>query len=228
MVQRVARILWRRKLVCAVVAAIVIVAGGAWLLTRQKVYQSSSSVALLPVTTNSGVLPNYPNLISSLIPTYIQLVSSPVVLDAVRKDLPFSISEGQLASDVYGESLSNAAIITIVANSPDPARAQMIAARTTAVFKENLRGNRVVTPKVYSEPTVPSNPSSPKVALVSAAVIVVAIVLGVGAGLIWDRLSLVADTPGGELPHNDNGSGRAVDDVSADERQLQRTSDPFG
>ena len=170
--QRLARILWRRRLVCAAVAAIVLLAGGTWLLTRQKIYQSSSSVALLPVTSNSGVLPNYPDLISSLIPTYIQLVSSPVLLDEVKADLPFAISEGQLADDVYAESLSNAAVITIVAQNPSPVRAQIIAARATSVFLKQLRGNHVVVPHIYSQPTVATNPSSPKVGLVLVAVCV--------------------------------------------------------
>lgn len=237
MAQRLARVLWRRRLVCAAVAAIVVVAGGAWLITRQKIYQSSSSVALLPVTTNSGVLPNYPNLISSLIPTYIQLVSSPVLLDAVRGELPFAISEGQLASDVFAESLSNAAIITIVAENPDPVRAQMIAARATAVFRQDLQGNRVVIPQIYSRPTVPASPSSPKVHLVLGAVLAVAVVLGLGAGLIWERLSVAAAGPGAELLHGDNGTARvaprdtkdpAFHDLSADDRPLRTTSDPQG
>jgi capsular polysaccharide biosynthesis protein len=229
MAQRVARILWRRRLVCAAVAAIVIVAGGGWLLTRQKIYQSSSSVALLPVTTNSGVLPNYPNLISSLIPTYIQLVSSPVLLNAVREELPFAISEGQLADDVYAESLSSAAVITVVAQNPDPARAQLIAAKATAVFQRDLRGNRVVIPQVYSEPLVPSSPSSPKTGLVSAAIVVVALLLGLGSGLIWERLSVDSNVTAAELPRGDNGTGPTapqtmrgpeIHDRSASERQL--------
>ena len=202
--QRLARILWRRRIVCAAVAAIVVFVGGIWLITRQEIYESSSSVALLPVTSNSGVLPNYPNLISSLIPTYVQLVSSPVLLDEVVKDLPFSISEGQLANDVYAESLSNAAIITIVAQDPSPVRAQVVAAKTTAVFLKDLRGNRVVIPQIYSQPTVPANPSSPNVKLVLVAILAMAIVLGLGSGLIWERLFAAAAGQGTALPHGEN------------------------
>jgi uncharacterized protein involved in exopolysaccharide biosynthesis len=110
--QRVARILWRRKLLCSVVAAIVVVVGVGFLLLRPKAYQSTSSVALLPVSTNSSILPNYPNLIASLIPTYVQLVSSPVLLNQVAATLPFAISESQLANDVHAESLSSAAVIS--------------------------------------------------------------------------------------------------------------------
>jgi capsular polysaccharide biosynthesis protein len=215
----------------------VVIAGGAWLITRQKIYQSSSSVALLPVTTNSGVLPNYPNLIGSLIPTYIQLVSSPVLLDEVKDDLPFAISEGQLADDVYAESQSNAAIITIVAQNPDPVRAQIIATRTTAVFLKQLRGNNVVVPHIYSQPTVAANPSSPKVKLVLVAVLAVAVVLGLGAGLIWERLS-EAGGQSGELPYGENSTALTalqdrrdpvLHDAGADEQQVRTTAvDPQG
>jgi capsular polysaccharide biosynthesis protein len=233
MAQRLARVLWRRKFVCVAVAAIVVVAGSSWLLTRQKIYQSSSSVALLPVTTNSGVLPNYPNLISSLIPTYIQLVSSPVLLDAVRGDLPFAISETQLASDVYAESLSNAAVITIVAQNPDPVRAQIIAERTTAAFRRNLRGNRVVIPQIYAQPTLPTKPSSPNVKLVLGAVLAMAVVLGLGAGLIWERLSEADAGQVAELPFTARAAPKdtrepGLHDLSADERQLRTTTDPHG
>jgi capsular polysaccharide biosynthesis protein len=237
MAQRLGRVLWRRRLVCAVVAAIVVVTGGVWLITRQKIYESSASVALLPVTTNSGVLPNYPNLISSLIPTYIQLVSSPVLVDAVKRELPFAISEEQLSSDLYAESLSNAAVITIVAENPDPVRAQVIAAKATDVFRHDLQGNRVVIAKVYGQPTVPANPSSPKVRLVLVAILVMAVVLGLGAGLIWDRLSVAEASQGLEPPHAENGTAPAAArdarepvryELSAEERQLLRTANPGG
>jgi capsular polysaccharide biosynthesis protein len=235
--QRVARVLWRRKLVCSAVAAIVVVAGGAWLITRQKIYQSSSSIALLPVTTNSGVLPNYPNLISSLIPTYIQLVSSPVLLSQVAGDLPFAISEAQLANDVYAESVSNAAIITIVAENPNPIRAQAVAATATAVFLKDLQGNGIVAPQIYSQPTVPANPSSPNVKLVLGAVLAMAVVLGLGAGLIWERLSVADVGQGAELPYGGNRTALpalqdkrepALHDFSADERQVPTPIEPHG
>lgn len=185
---RVGRVLWRRKLVCAATAALVLLAGDALLFTRQPIYQATASVALLPVSANSGVLPNYPNLISSLIPTYVQLVSSPVLLNQVAAALPFSVSSAQLASDVHAESLSSAAVITIVAQRPSAVQAQEVAARATAVFLTELRGNGVVIPRIYGRPTVPDKPASPRVTLVLSAIVVMAVILGLGAGLAWDRL----------------------------------------
>ena len=120
--QRVARVLWRRKLICLTVAVAVFFAGAGYALTRPKTYQSTSSVALLPISTNPGILPNYPNLIASLIPTYVQLISSPALLNQVAGTLPFAISESQLARQVHGQSLSSAAVIYIVAQSRSPGK----------------------------------------------------------------------------------------------------------
>jgi capsular polysaccharide biosynthesis protein len=191
--QRVAQVLWHRKLVCSVVAAVVAIGGAGLLLTRQAVYQSSSSVALLPVSTNASVLPNYPNLITSLIPTYVQLVSSPALLNRVAGTLPFAASEAQLAGAVHAEAMSSAAIINIVAESPDAIHAQEIAARTTAAFLTDLRGNGVVRPQIYGQPTVPDKPTGPRTKLLLGAILVIAVILGLCAGLVWDRLFPRAD-----------------------------------
>lgn len=186
--QRVAVVIWRRKLVCVLVGAIVLIVGASWALSRPKVYESDSSVALLPVSTNSGVLPNYPNLITSLIPTYVQLVSSPALLDRVAGSLPFRTSADQLAKEVHGESLSDAAVINIVADNASPVRAQQIASGTTSAFLAQLRGNGVVIPEIYSQPTVPSQPAGPRTKLALAVVLAIAVFLGLSAGLVWDRL----------------------------------------
>lgn len=194
--KRVAEILWRQKLVCAIVALIILAVGSAVVLTRPKVYQSTSSVALLPVAKNPGILPNYPNLIISLIPTYVQLISSPVLLNQVARKVPFHITEAQLSSDVHAESLSNAAIINIVAESPNPVQAQEIASAATSSFLRQLRGNGVVVPRIYGRPSASDQPAPPRTALLLGAVLVLAVVLGLGAGLLWDRLAGVTAGPG--------------------------------
>jgi Mrp family chromosome partitioning ATPase len=183
------KVLWRRKLVCLVVALVVFLGGAAYLIARPKVYESTASVALLPASNNTSALPNYPNIITSLIPTYIQLVSSPALLNQVAPVLPFKISEAQLANDVFGESLSNAAVINIVGVSSDPVRAQQIAAATTAAFLARVKGNGLVTAQIYGRPQVPTRPASPRTKLLLVAMAVIAVLLGLAAGLIWDRMS---------------------------------------
>lgn len=187
--QRVIRILWRRKLICLIVTAAVFLAGVSYALTRPKTYQSTSSVALLPISTNPGILPNYPNLITSLIPTYVQLVSSPALLNKVAATLPFAISETKLAQQVHAQSLSSAAVVDIVAQSRSPVQAQQIAARATTVFLAELNGNGVVVPRIYAQPALPAKPVPPSTRLLLGVLFILAAILGLGAGLLWDRLS---------------------------------------
>src|SRR5262249_44352323 len=137
-------------------------------------------------------LPNYPNLITSLLPTYVQLVSSPVLLNQVAGKLPFTISATQLANDVHGESLSNAAVINIVAQSGNPPHAKAIAAKPTDVFLAQLKGNGVVIPRIYARPTVSATPVAPRTSLLMAVVLLLAILLGLAAGLVWDRFGALA------------------------------------
>ncbi len=214
--QRAVRILWRRKFVCLAVVAVILAGGSSWLLTRPKVYQSASMVALLPVASNAGVLPNYPNLVASLVPTYVQLVSSPVLLDQVAATAPFHITEAQLASEVHGESMSSAAVISIVVDDANAVRAQEIAATTTAAFLDRLQRNGVVVPQVYGRPTVPDKPYGPNLKLVLAVLIGLALICGAAAGLARDRLAgQAAATPAGQAPAGD-ANPAASDDADGD------------
>ena len=204
--QRVVKIVWRHKLICLFVAGVVFLAGAGYLISRPKIFVSTSSVALLPVSNNSSVLSNYPALITSLIPTYVQLVSSPVLLDRVAPSLPFKISETQLANEVHAESLSNAAVINIVGESTNPVQAQQIAATTTAAFLIHVRGNGVVTAQIYGRPQVPTRAASPRTKVLLAVILVIAVLLGLAAGLIWDRLS----GPEGDTDHSAGTTGPPV------------------
>lgn len=192
--RRVGEVLCRQRVVSAVAFGMILLIGGTVVLTQPTVYQSNSSVALLPASKNPNILSNYPNLIISLIPTYVQLVSSPVLLDQVAAEMPFHTTGQQLAADLHAESLSNAAIIDIVARAPSPVQAQKIASAATDTFLARVRGNGVVIPRIYGQPT-PPQPVPPGKALLLAIVLVLAAVLAAAAGLIWDRFIGVVPWP---------------------------------
>ena len=102
--------------------------------------------------------------------------------------LPFAISGTDLANDVHAESLSNAALINIVGQSPNAIRAQEIAAAATTAFLTEIRGNGVVVPQLYGRPVLPDKPATPRTKLVLTAIAALAVILGLAAGLVWDRL----------------------------------------
>jgi capsular polysaccharide biosynthesis protein len=184
----VGRIVWRQKTVSAVVFLLIAAIGCAVVLARPRTYESSSSIALLPESVNTDVLPNYPDLIASLIPTYVQLVSSPALLDQVAAGLPFHTSGIALANEVSGQSLSNAAVINIVARSSNPTQARQIATEATKVFLSQLQDNGVVIPTVYGLPSATPTLAPPRTSLLLTLVLVLAVILALAASLIWDRL----------------------------------------
>jgi capsular polysaccharide biosynthesis protein len=179
-------IIWRQRLVAGLAFIVILVIGSTVVLTRPTVYQSNSSVALLPASKNPGILSNYPNLVTTLVPTYVELVSSPTLLNRVATQMPFHTSGTQLAADVHAESLSNAAIINIVAEGQSPAQAEKIASAATGVFLARVRGNGVVVPRIFGQPAA-AHPAPPGKALLLAVVLLLAIVLGAATGLIWNR-----------------------------------------
>lgn len=185
---KVGRILWRQKIVGAGVFLLIFLIGCTLVLVRPRTYESSSSIALLPESANTDVLQNYPNLLASLIPTYVQLVSSPALLDQVAAGLPFHTSGPALANQVSAQSLSSAAVITIVAQSGDPTQARQIATETTKVFLGQLQDNGVVIPTVYGLPSATPTPAPPRTSLLLLLVLVLAVILAAAAGLIWDRV----------------------------------------
>lgn len=184
----IARILWRQKVVSAGVFLLILVIGCTVVLVRPRTYESSSSIALMPVSYDTNVLQNYPNLIGSLIPTYVQLVSSPALLDQVAAGLPFHTSGAELANQVSAQSLSNAAVINIVAHSGNPTQARQIAAETTKLFLSQLQGNGVVVPQIYGLPSANPTLAPPGTSLLLTLVFVLALVFALAAGLIWARL----------------------------------------
>jgi protein-tyrosine kinase len=102
--------------------------------------------------------------------------------------LPFHISEDELANEVHGESLSNAAVINIVGQSANPYHAKAIAEATTTAFLAQVQGNGVVVAQIYAKPRVPDRPASPQTKLVLPVILLLAVLLSMAAGLAWDRL----------------------------------------
>lgn len=185
-----ASVLWRRKLVALVVAAVVVLAGFGFLSTQHKVYESTSSVALLPPTNNPSNVQSYANLVPTLVPSYMQLVSSPSFLSGVASTLPFTTTGDQLGKQVHAEAVPNAGIIKIVADLPDARQAQQVAQATTQAFISNLssQNNNIVSLAVFNRASVPTSPVSPRPKLVIGATIALAIILALTAALVWERL----------------------------------------
>ncbi|MDQ1397444.1 MAG: tyrosine-protein kinase, partial [Acidimicrobiaceae bacterium] len=184
-----ALIVFRRKLLATFVAAVVMGCGLLFLSRQQKVYGSTTSVALLPENTGTNAsVTIYGEMVKNLLPTYAELVSSRTFLDGVAAALPFRATGGTLLHHVHAEAVSGAGIMRIVAHWPDPVDAAAIAKATTSQLLTQLEGNGVVTLKVFDEARVPDAPVAPNPKLIIAASIIVALGFAIAAALIWDRI----------------------------------------
>src|ERR1700694_150572 len=152
------RILWRRRLVALLVAALVMAGGLGFLAAQHKVWQSQSSVALLPVSTNPYTLPVSSSMVTTLIPTYLQLITSQSFLDEVAGSLSFHTTGKELQGEVHAEAIANAGIVKIVADMPSPQQALEVAQTATTDFLNHLCNNGVVSLRVLDNPTLPSSP----------------------------------------------------------------------
>lgn len=171
-----------------VIAALVVVGGLGFLYSQSKVWESTSSIAVLPPPNNPNSIQDYANLLPNLIPTYIQLVNSQSFLDGVARSLSFPTTGQQLTKQVHGESVANAGIIKVVADMPSAAQAQEVARATTDALLRQLSNNGVVKLQVFDSPRYPDSPVAPRPKLVLGATIVLAIILGLAGGLAWERL----------------------------------------
>ncbi len=184
----VANVLWRRKFVSLIIAGLVMAGGLGFLYSQPKVWESTSSIAVLPPPQSPSSIQDYANLLPNLIPTYIQLVNSQSFLDGVARSLSFPTTGRELTKHVHGESVTNAGIIKVVADMPTPSQAQEVARATTNSLLNQLSNNGVVKLQVFDSPRYPDSPVAPRPKLVLGATIVLAIILGLAGGLVWERL----------------------------------------
>jgi capsular exopolysaccharide synthesis family protein len=182
----VGRTLWRRRIVVIGVALLVVSAALLFVTRQEPVYESSATVALLPDPDNIQTVPFYVGAVEELLPTYAELVGSRTFLDGVAGQLPFEATGRDL--DVFAEPSSSAGVIRIVARSDDPVRARDVAAASAAAFVTVLQEGSVFAVQVIDAARVNEAPVNPSAKLVLAAALIVALVLGAGAGLAWERL----------------------------------------
>ncbi len=213
-------VVWRRRLVAVLAGCLVILAGFAFLSTQKKTYQSSALIGILPNPANTNSLTSYPVIIPSLIPTYIQQLSSTSFLDQVAGSLPFSATGTQLGSDLSAVASTNASVITITATMPTANESEIVAKAATTTFMNLQQNNQIVQFQVYSYPQLPTAPASPHPKLVIGASVILAIIIAIAAALGWDKLfGRVFEA--GEL---EESTGLAVLGILPDEKRLKNGS----
>jgi capsular exopolysaccharide synthesis family protein len=180
------RVLWRRKLV-ALLTGLLVVGGAVVFLVRQPpVFEARASVAVLPERNDPDTVSAYSSIVERLLPLYASQVHSRTFLDQVARKLPGE-SGGDLEGKVFADLTVGTAVLQIVARTNDAELTAALARTTTEELLRQESTNTVVRLKVIDWPIVPSTPVAPRPRLVMGASMLLAIVLGAAAAVVWER-----------------------------------------
>ncbi|MFT4216801.1 MAG: hypothetical protein QM619_06390 [Micropruina sp.] len=143
-------------------------------------------------------------MVSARMATYVELATSPVVLNGVIEDLGLDETAVDLAERVSATNPPGTAVITVTATDPDPGQAQLIAAAMATKFDQLVPGLEAGTgtaPQVdfkaiepAQAPIAPTSPDPLRNIAIGAAV---GGALGLVA-LLWP-LARIAASPDGQL-----------------------------
>ncbi|MEV7767980.1 polysaccharide biosynthesis tyrosine autokinase [Microbacterium sp. NPDC086615] len=101
---------------------------GAYTATRTTIYESTSTVFVSTQAGSSAAdLQQGSSFTQARINTYVELASTPAVLEPVLRDLELGYSADELASRIKVSATLSSTLITVTASDPDPARAAALA-----------------------------------------------------------------------------------------------------
>lgn len=159
----------------------------AFVLTREAVYESRATIALLPDGDNPALVPFYGQAVESLLPTYARLVESGAFHERVAADLSFPISGEAVGVSVFAAPVPDIGVLEMVGRSTSPTRAQALAQGVAEQFVIELADNGIVTVRLIDPAREPSDPISPEPSVVVVVGVLVGALLGAAAALAWDR-----------------------------------------
>ena len=180
-------ILWRKRAFVLVGAVAVAAVAAAFVLTREAVYESRATIALLPDGDNPELVPFYGQAVESLLPTYARLVESGAFQDRVAADLSFPISGEALGASVFAAPVPDIGVLEMVGRSTSPTQARALAQGVAEQFVVELADNGIITVRLIDPARVPTDPISPEPSVVIVVALFVGALLGAAAALAWDR-----------------------------------------
>jgi len=186
------RSVWRRRLLALYLLCFVGLSGGVFLSTQEEIYESSVSVALLPLPDETGStassLPFYSEAVRSLLPTYAEVVESGVVLGRVVDELDDGTTIEDLEDSVFVRTLPDSAVVSVVAQAGSAQLSADTADLTAQEFVEEVRAGRVLEGRLLDAAQVPQTPIAPNRPLAVAAIVLLSLAVAGSGALLFDRL----------------------------------------
>lgn len=188
--------IWRKNWILIVVTTLVITAlSAAWSLTRTPEYQAQTRlyVSVRTGEASIGDLQQGTTYARQAVTSYVDIVSTSIVMDKVSEEIGDVLTPAQLSSRVSASSPSNTVLIDISVTDDDPSLAAEIANTTAAVFSDVVT-NQLEKPSegsparvqidVVQPAKVPSSPVSPNVTRNLALGFLLGLMLGLAAAVL--------------------------------------------
>ncbi|MEW4225649.1 YveK family protein [Rossellomorea marisflavi] len=179
----------RLSLIVLITLTAIFVSGGVSFFLLTPVYESSTQLLVNQSKSDQSAY-NNPGQIQTnlqLINTYKEIITSPVILDKVSKDLGMKTSDIQSQMTVSNQNDSQ--VVSLAVQDTDPEKAAEIANKTAEVFQKDIPGIMNVdnvTVLTRAEVGEKQSPVKPKPVLNIAIAAVVGLMIGIGLSFLLE------------------------------------------
>lgn len=187
-------ILKRKWLIIGITLGVTIISAIVSSFVLKKQYTADISVIISSQEQNSSKNPttqNYNDLMmyQKMVKTYSEFVKSRLVLDHVIDKTKLDISVDKLTGMITVTPKGDTEFLKISVKSNSPYDAKAIANQIALSLKEKTKEiKKIDNVQILDEALLPSNPSSPKVALNTAIAFVLGIMISVGLAFLLEFL----------------------------------------
>jgi capsular polysaccharide biosynthesis protein len=154
------------------------------------IYQASTQILVNQAKSDQAVYnPGEVQTNLQLINTYNVIITSPVILDIVSKELDLDLTASQLKEKITVGSEKDSQVVNLSVQDPDAKLAAQIANKTAEVFKKEIsKIMKVDNVSILAKADVSENPSpiKPRPLLNIAIAIVVGLMAGVGLAFLLE------------------------------------------
>ncbi len=234
------RIFRRSWVLILVITLLTTVAAAGWTLTRTPEYQSKSRLFVSVRTGDASVgeMAQGTNFARQAVTSYVDVVNTSIVMDAVAEELGNGMTAGQISSRVSASSPTNSVLIDISATNSDPELAAEIANTTSSVFVDVIT-NQLEKPSegsparvqidIVQPAAVPAAPISPNVPRNLTLGVLLGLMLGLGVAVLRSVLDVRVNGKQ-DVAHMTQIPilGGIIRDPKAAERPLLVQDDPRG
>ena len=181
-------LVWKRRLVVAIVFAVAIVLSSVYAFSQPKQYKAKATIIFTPDKTQGTDFIPADNL-TALLSTYAELTKSDENLATARGILGRTLP-GKVSTSVAGSG-----VLEISGTDTDPQGAADTALAASQALIKTIQGNGILLPSLVNRPVAPRSPEQPRPKLIISLAAVLGLIAGVLLALALESFRRSVETP---------------------------------